>query len=785
MNTHTQKVLEYRSILDRLAQHCRSVPGRRRATSLQPYNNINSIENALDLLFEMIEIFNFDGGPPGLDFDDLALRLEEGRVVGEVFEPTELLEFAVFFGIICDCQKIRPQFKKLHEIIDQLVYPAEIHHEIEKCIDLTGEIKDSASPLLKSLRKELVTVKGKLNDKFEKYLSSDTSSYLSDKLFTLRDGRYVLPVRDSDKGRVKGIIHDRSSSGATFFIEPVETVELNNRHRELETAEREEINRILRHLSDLLYDNYESIKENVSLLAHLDFIAASARLSREIHANRPKFSEQGVLDIRNGRHPALLLNKAESGKDTVVPLNLILSPDENLLVITGPNTGGKTVALKTVGLLSLMAASGLFVPADPKSQFLLFERIFADIGDEQSIESSLSTYSSHLNHIRIALDESNDRSLVLLDELGAGTDPDEGSAMGQAVIEHLSAKRCYAIVTTHQGKLKALAGNVRGVINGSMEFDTQKLRPTFKFNAGVPGSSYAVEIARKLGLSKSITDRAWELLDQKERDLTRLITELNQKSVSLTEELKKAIAGRLSYESLTKIYQEKLDAWQKTEKEMKKKQLQESEEVIKSAKVELDLLIESAREKKQDKEGLRVIRRRVNERLEEARAEIEKADGKLTPIERAAQGLPGEKVFIKGIGATGDVIEPADSMGRVRVRIGNATMLTDLENLVSRSQGEQKIKPMSVKSNYDPNPGLEIDIRGMTFDEAEPVIQRFLDDASNAGLETVSIIHGKGTGMLRKKVQAYLRDNPRVESQRLGNWNEGSSGVTVISLKKD
>jgi DNA mismatch repair protein MutS2 len=318
-----------------------------------------------------------------------------------------------------------------------------------------------------------------------------------------------------------------------------------------------------------------------------------------------------------------------------------------------------------------------------------------------------------------------------------------------------------------------------------MEFDTQKLRPTFVFRAGVPGSSYAVEIARKLGLAKKITDRAWELLDQKERDLTRLITELNQKSVSLTEELKKGIASRLSYESLAKIYQEKLEAWQKTEKELKKKHLQESEEVIKSAKVELDLLIESAKEKRQDREGLRVIRKRVNERLEEARTELEKASGKVASSERAAQGLPGEKVFIKGIGVTGDVIEPADSMGRVRVRIGNATMLTDLENLVSRAQGESQPKPMSVKSDYAPDPGFEIDIRGLTFDEAEPIIQRFLDDATNAGLENVSIIHGKGTGMLRKKVQAYLRDNPRVESQRLANWNEGSSGVTVVSLKKD
>ncbi len=615
-------------------------------------------------------------------------------------------------------------------------------------------------------------------------LKSDTSSYLSDNLFTLRDGRYVLPVRESDKGRVKGIIHDRSSSGATFFIEPSETVELNNRHRELETAEREEINRILRHLAEQLYLNIDGIKKAVAILSHLDFISACSRLSREINGSRPVFSDSEEHHIINGRHPVLLLKIDENKRTEVVPLELRLTPDENIMVITGPNTGGKTVALKTVGILSLMAASALFVPADAKSRFILFDNIFGDIGDEQSIESSLSTYSSHLNHIKTALEQSGENSLVLLDELGAGTDPEEGAAMGQAVIEFLAAKKCFAVITTHQGKLKALAGNVRGVVNGSMEFDRQQLRPTFVFRAGVPGSSYAVEIAQKLGLPQRLTERAWALLDQKERDLTHLIAELNQKSVQLTDELKKATANRLSYESLSKIYQDKIDAWQIAEKEMRKKQLKESEEVIKNIRDELNRLLDSAKEKRREPELVRAIRRDVNDRLTEARKELEKME--VAPSYVPAHGLPGEKVYVRGIDANGEVLEPADSSGRVRVRIGNATMLTDLENLVSRTEnapGEQKT--YDVRTDYLPSPGMEVDIRGMTFDEAEPVIERYLDDASNAGLETVVIIHGKGTGVLRKKVQLYLDQNPRVQSHRLGYWNEGSSGVTVVTLKKD
>ncbi|HBZ01457.1 MAG TPA: endonuclease MutS2, partial [candidate division Zixibacteria bacterium] len=538
MLNHTLKVLEYRFILDRLIYHSRSVPGKRRAGGLLPYDNIESINAALDLVSEMIEIFEFDGGPPGLEFDDLGEKLERARSSGDIFEPKELLEFASFFGVVRECQKIRSQYRKLKALLAGLVYPANLHEEINNTVDLSGEIKDSASPELKRLRKELVAVKAKLNERFERYLKSDTSSYLSDSLYTIRDGRYVLPVRDTDKGRVKGIIHDRSSSGATFFIEPSETVELNNRHRELETAEREEINRILRHLAEMLYFNLEAIKEDVVILAHLDFVAACARLSREVAGARPEFSDDGEHSIVNGRHPVLLLKIEEGKRNEVVPLDLRLTQEENIMVITGPNTGGKTVALKTTGILSLMAASALFVSADPKSRFVLFDNIFADIGDEQSLESSLSTYSSHLNHIKTALEKSNENSLVLLDELGAGTDPEEGAAMGQAVIEYLAAKRCFAVITTHQGKLKVLAGNVRGVANGSMEFDRQHLRPTFVFRAGVPGSSYAVEIGRKLGLPTRITDRAWELLDQKERDLTLLIGELNQKSVQLSEELK-------------------------------------------------------------------------------------------------------------------------------------------------------------------------------------------------------------------------------------------------------
>jgi len=767
--------------LDRLAHNCRSIPGKRKASGLQPLTDRTAVESALDFVSEMNDLFERDGGPPDLGFDDLAVRLEQAISSGKIFEPKELLSYSAFFATVRDCQQLPEKYEKLTEITSDLIYPEDLHRQIEKAIDETGVIKDTASSELFQIRKELNKVKAKLDVKFEKFLSSEMASFLSDRLFTIREGRYVLPVRESDKGHVQGIIHDRSSSGATFFIEPAETVELNNLHRELETAEREEINRILRHLTEMLYISCDLVKEDVELLSRLDFVAGSSRLARELKATRPVFSEKREIRIKKGRHPILVLNTPSDGRNSVVPLDVVMTDDSNILIITGPNTGGKTVALKAIGLLSLMAASGLYVPAEEDSAFILFDRIFADIGDEQSIDSSLSTYSSHLRHIRTALDESDRESLVLFDELGAGTDPDEGSAIGQAVIEFLSRKMCFAVITTHHGRLKALAGKVDGVVNGSMEFDTENLTPTFQFLPEIPGSSYAVEIAQRLGLSDSVTRRALELLDRNERDITNLISELHHKSRELSKDLEKAQSDREKYESLVSEYEGQLEKQRKSEKQFRREQLKKTEELIEQTRGELDLLIEKAKAEKSDLEALRATRKVVREKLAVVREQIRRISP--SPAGGPARGLPGESVYVIGVEADGEVIEPADSEGRVKVRIGNVTMITDLEKLVKRDQTKRATVKAGARTDYSPQPGMELDIRGTTFEEAEPLIEKYIDDASVAGLAQISIIHGKGTGALRRKVQDYLSKSPRVESFRLGNWNEGSSGITIVTLK--
>jgi len=782
MNSHTLGVLEYKKIIDELVSFCKSVPGKRIASELKPLGDVRAIDEHLDLTSEMNEMFEFDGGPPDLEFGNLGMRLEEASSSGNIIEPKELLEYSAFFKTVYLCQRVETKYKKISALVSGLVYPDSVHLAIDRAVDLSGEIKDSASPELKTIRRELRQVKVKLDEKFERYLREEMSSYLSDDIYTIREGRYVLPVREGDKGHVQGIIHDRSSSGATFFIEPSETVELNNRHRELETGEREEINRILRKLSEMLYMNLDAVKSDVKILSELDFIAGCSRLSRKLHAERPLFSDSREIHIFNGKHPVLLLNFGDDPQKEVVPITIDMLEGSNIYIITGPNTGGKTVALKTVGLLSLMAASALYVPADDKSVFTLFDDIFADIGDEQSIDSSLSTYSSHLSHIKAALEGAGENSLVLLDELGAGTDPDEGSAIGQAIVEDLSRKKCFGIVTTHHGKLKALANKVEGVVNGSMEYDTENLRPTYRFLTGIPGSSFAVQIAEKLGMPPGITVRAAELIDKKEQDLTELITELNKKLGQLKREEEAASSNRLKYESLVMTYEEKLKAQEKIEKERKRDFLKKKEELIRQTVTELDRLIKEARKKSSDRTEVRRIRKVAAENLDHTRGELQELEP--VPEGEPARGLPGESVYVTGINAHGEVLEPADSLGRVKIRVGNVTMLTDLKKLIKKEKSPA-VAVSSVKTDYSPAAGMELDIRGMTFEEAEPIIDKYMEDARSAGLATVSIIHGKGTGALRKKVQQYLSHNFGVESFRLGNWNEGSSGVTVVSLKSD
>jgi DNA mismatch repair protein MutS2 len=427
----------------------------------------------------------------------------------------------------------------------------------------------------------------------------------------------------------------------------------------------------------------------------------------------------------------------------------------------------------------------MYIPASDGSSLPIFAEIFADIGDEQSLEASLSTFSAHLANIRYALEQADEKCLVLLDELGAGTDPDEGSALGQAIIEDLTANKVRAIVTTHHGRLKTLAVNIQSVENGSLDFDRDNLRPTYRFRMGVPGLSYAIETARKLGLNEMITARAESLIDRSERKLSAIITELSDRLQEAEKEMGEARKNRLSYESLSKIYTDKLDNLEKEKKQIKKDALERAEKIVQQVRYDIDQLIEAAKQSPKKIEALRTARRQVDVKADELSEQVKQFEPKQNGAQ--ATGEIGEKVFLPSVNASGEIIEKPDRDGRVRIRIGGVTLLTDLAGLYRKESGsvEGPSKPGKHSPYAESNLSMQIDLRGLTFDEAEPLLERYLDEVYMAGLENVSVIHGKGTGALRIKIQNYLKNQVRVKSFRLGNWDEGSYGVTIVELKRD
>ncbi len=783
MNLHTLKVLEYDRIVEKLHDLCFSSPAKKIAVS--PSDKLSAIESSLDCLTEMIELYQVDGGPPSLTFGDVDLIVEKAIASGDILEPAELLKVVELYDVVRGFVKLDKRFSHLKMMTAKLNFDEELANTINRVIQPPNEIRDNATPELKRIRKELRQTRERLESKFNSYIDSEFSSHLSDNVYTIRDGRYVLPVKEGSKGRVKGIVHDRSSTGATFFVEPMEAVEQNNNLRELIAAEHQEILRILRELTDKIFANAIYIKNNIKILAELDILSAKARFALKLNCVRPIINNDYYIEIKNGYHPLLRWRDKQTGQDDTIPVDIQLGRDCTTLVITGPNTGGKTVTLKTVGLLCLLAQTGMYIPASDGSSLPIFTEIYADIGDEQSLEASLSTFSAHLANIRDALDQADETCLVLLDELGAGTDPDEGSALGQAIIEDFTANKVRTIVTTHHGKLKTLAVNNPLIENGSLDFDRENLRPTYKFRMGMPGLSYAIETARKLGINDGVTNRAESLIDRSERKLAAIITELSDRLQEAEKELGEARKSRLSFESLSKIYSEKLDNLEKEKKQIKKDALERAEKVVQQVRFEIDQMINEAKQAPKKIEALRTARHQANAKADKINEEIKKIEPPQTGPQ--AKGEIGEKVFLPSMNASGEILEKPDRDGRVRIKIGGITLVTDLAGLYHKDDGagDDISKPGKHSVYDDSNISMQIDLRGLTFDEAEPQLDRYLDEVYLAGLESVSIIHGKGTGALRTKIQNHLKNHSRVKSFRLGNWDEGSYGVTIVELKRD
>lgn len=779
------QVLEFDRILEKLANHAHSTIGQELCRQLQPIDNAVLLKISLAQTTELRAILDFDQSLPLSTFPDLRGILKTLRVIGSSLTSESLVAVAQTCAMSRRLHRYfssrEERIEHLRSITSELVPLEHVEKEIFRCIDDSSyEVKDEASEALASIRRQITRVQANARRRMEAMLRSFSSQgMLQENLITMRNGRMVLVVKEEYKRKVQGLVQDQSASGSSYFIEPFETVEDNNRVRELLGQEAQEIERILARLSDLARSEYEVLNSNFYLLGELDLVYAKAAFARTLQAHEPEIVDQHLIYLAQARHPLLVLRM---GVDQVTPLQVELGRKIHTIIISGPNAGGKTVALKTVGLLALMARSGMHIPASPLSQVGPVGRVFAVIGDQQSIEADLSTFSSHLLSLKQIDEHSGPGSLVLIDEIGSGTDPEEGMALAMALLNKLTDANALTMVTTHHSALKAFAYRSEGVANASMEFDLVTLKPTYRFRVGIPGSSYAFEIAKRIGLAESLLEASRRLVGSQKDQLEGLILELDAKIQQYQTLTAEANLKETEYRGLAKLYQERTDALRQEERRLKRKAAEEANEILQSANASVEKAIQQIKASKAETATIREVKQALNEqrdKVEEILAEVEEA-----PSADATEIKVGDIVLWKGIASAATVLSEPDKRGRVLLQADGLKLKAPLAELSKAGKVEKKYSPpVQVIMEKPDSFHSEIDIRGLNVEEALPQIELFFDEAIMAGFNVLRIIHGKGTGKLRTGVVAFLKSHSRVKSLRLGNWNEGSTGVTVVELK--
>ena len=792
MNVKTIKALEYKKIISSLMEKCQSSLGKQRVEEVKPLTDMEEIKKLQAETDEALTLLLKRGAPPLYGISGIKADVRRAEM-GGTLNPGSLLRIGDSLRVSRDLKSYLKEVQEdkdksyplIEEFIEGLSVFKNIENEISNAIISDQEISDNASTNLRSIRRQIVSKNESVRDKLNSIVNSQTNKkYLQDNIVTMREGRYVVPVKAENKNNIKGLVHDMSGSGATLFIEPIAVVELNNELRELELKEKEEIEKILRALSSMVAGEAEPIANNQYLLQELDFIFAKGKLALEMNATKPILNNKGYINIKRGRHP--LLNVKD-----IVPIDIYLGKDFDSLIITGPNTGGKTVSLKTVGLLVLMAQSGLHIPADFNSEIGVFDKVFADIGDEQSIEQSLSTFSSHMVNIVDILANVERNSLVLFDELGAGTDPTEGAALAMSILDYLLGMGAKTIATTHYSQLKLYALTTEGVVNGSVEFDVKTLSPTYKLLIGVPGKSNAFEISQRLGLEMHIIDYAKGLISEENIKFEDVLESMEKDRIMLSENKEEAEKYRLQVETLKReLSQEK----EKTQ-EMRDKILQDAKEearsILRRAKQDSDTLVKELREVSIEIEKEKL--KRIQEAQDNLKGKLKKAEGEVSKkvLNVKSKKVPkdlraGETVEVLTLNQTGTVLEKPDDSGNVRIQVGIMKITANISSLRRTDSKETKKIASSTKkimSSKTKDVRAEIDLRGQNQEEAFMELDKYLDDAYIAGLKEVQIIHGKGTGVLREGVRGYLRRNKHVRTSRLGTFSEGGDGVTVAELK--
>jgi len=793
MNEKALKTLEYIKIRDKLTAMALSPMGKEKCNVLEPVSDISIIKREQKETTEAVNMALKKGRLPLGGIKDIRTQLGRAEA-GGVLGIDELMAVGEFLYV---CRKVKNYAKQenksdtfpiLEDYFEIVKTINSLENEITRCIPNEQEISDDASNGLRTVRREIKNANSSIRDKLNSIIySASYKTMLQDAVITIRNDRYCVPVRAEYQSSFPGMVHDRSNTGSTVFMEPTAVIQLNNKIKELQAREKEEIEKILAMLSAMVAENVDVMEANITVISHLDFVFAKAELSLKMNGSEPMFNNDGVIDIRKGRHPLL-------DEKQVVPIDINIGINFNTLLITGPNTGGKTVALKTLGLFTLMGQSGLHIPAFDSSRLAVFDEVFADIGDEQSIEQSLSTFSAHMTNIVRILENVTPNSLVLFDELGAGTDPTEGAALAIAIIQRLHKMNARTAVTTHYSELKVYALSTEGVENACCEFDVESLKPTYKLLIGIPGKSNAFAISKKLGLPDYVIESAKELISSENVKFEDVITDLEISKKTVIYEQERAEQYRKEAERL------------KNEVEAQKTKINEQKEkIISDARLEARIIYQTAKEESDRiiKEMNRSVREKtasqnkMNDKRSELKGKVTEIDEQITKAQkkRVAAIKPienlkaGDEVYVVSFDKTGVAISAPDSNGDVMVKTGNMKIKVPLTELTyfeaKKDQNNNTSRNISTKVRAGKSQFIatEIDCRGQNVEEGLGNIDKYLDDAFLAGLKTVTIIHGKGTGVLRAAVQKYLRTNPHVRTFRPGVYGEGEMGVTIVELK--
>ncbi len=779
MNKRVFEKLEFNKILKMLESKALSDSGKEAALSLKPGININAVRILQSETLEAESTLMREPKTPMSSFSDISsetVRLKTGADLS----CRELLRI---LGVLKAARRAKSGLSKqensenlLPKIAELLYYDSSLIKELDDAIISENELADNASPELFNIRRRIMRENEGIHEKLNSVIrSSHHKEHLQDAIITMRNGRYVVPVKQEYRRSLNGLVHDQSSSGQTVFIEPMEVVEANNRLRELELAEKAEVERILHEFSEQLREYWQQLRDDLDILTRLDVIFAKATLASAMKASPPQITDEKKLIIKNGRHP-LIDAKA------VVPVSLYIDDGYTGLIITGPNTGGKTVTLKLTGLLVLMAQSGMFVPADAGTVLPVFTALFADIGDEQSIEQSLSTFSSHMKNITQITKNADENSLVLLDELGAGTDPAEGAALAMSILEELEFAQSFVMATTHYSEIKAFAMANEKYQNACMEFSVKTLSPTYKLIMGVPGVSNAFEISKKLGLGEQIIERARQHMSEETVKFEQLIGEAEKQREIAQQKQQQAEDFRRTAQSIKDKSNIELEkAKQKSEKIVERAN-EKALDILKEAKEEAEQIIKELKSAKAAKqEDINAARKALSDSIDKTSGAISKKPVRKSGAKPSDIAI-GDTVKLINHGVTATVLKaPKDN--KVQVQAGVVKMMVDISEVEPAIKEKQLGRLGGYKRELNATVAMELDLRGMSLDEAVMETDKYLDEAFIAGRQEVSIIHGKGTGVLRSGVRDFLRTHPHAEKFRQGKYGEGEAGVTIVTIK--